>query len=824
MDTKWKKFRNNTAVKVVAFLLACVFGFMTAYSAVYVLAFSDNYLNGVSPEELFIENENTSITNSQEFRNNITSDTELLNRMVTEYISDENVENGNAFARVEETLKKETEEKIVQNIIQEKKRVIDNAIYYESYSEEDTKVEYRFNEGDVDKQQTTVANRTQDFQNEEIVTINNVKYYRGFPLDAVIVDEAKIRSDAEKEYQHKINSQGLTYKSEYKKNKEKIESLVNLKFAIKNKQTGEIYTNMGNEINLETSFIEMINKDTWSVVFENGIFESSNNVYNENYYSYVDDELIGNITNTFDSKIFDVYIALNPSASFEKGDAYYDMQQEYNERLEKAEPMRTNFIVFFVLTVLTLVLLGMSAGKLDEEGKTKKAKIDKIYNDLHFIISGGLAVGGIALLAVTYSEFFSYEQYSSNYKLGVALCALIGSAVVAVFSEWLMSVVRSVRTSTYWKHTFIYVLFVKNAKRLGKGFKKLWNFLKEVFTFQKTKNLRTRMIKIVCCYAGANVLLAFLMGSFMSSYHGVLAFLMGLIMIAINISLIVTAKSTIKALDDMMEALIQAENGKFDFDLNIYQMPMYLRDFATHILNLREGIKIAVDEAVKGERMKAELITNVSHDLKTPLTSIVSYVDLLKRCEIEDEAAKSYITILEEKSERLKKLIEDLVEASKVSTGNIQMNITKVNLNELAGQLAGENEEELQKLGIELRVTTPENPPIVKADSQKAYRAIENLFSNVRKYAMPGTRVYVDVGTEDSFGYFSIKNISKDELNVSAEQLMQRFVRGDSARTSEGSGLGLSIADNLVKLQDGEFNIELDGDLFKATIKFPIDK
>ncbi|MEG1179596.1 MAG: HAMP domain-containing sensor histidine kinase, partial [Oscillospiraceae bacterium] len=280
----------------------------------------------------------------------------------------------------------------------------------------------------------------------------------------------------------------------------------------------------------------------------------------------------------------------------------------------------------------------------------------------------------------------------------------------------------------------------------------------------------------------------------------------------------------IQALDDMMEALIQAENGKFDFDLNIYSMPLYLRGFASHILNLREGMKIAVDEAIKGERMKAELITNVSHDLKTPLTSIVNYVDLLKRCELNDDTAQSYITILEEKAERLKKLIEDLVEASKVSTGNVQMNITKVNLNELSAQLAGETEEELKDLGIDLRVSAPDTPVIVKADSQKAYRAIENLFSNVKKYTMPGTRVYVDVGTEGNLGYISVKNISKDELDVPVDQLTQRFVRGDSARTSEGSGLGLSIADNLIALQNGEFILENDGDLFKATVRLPLDE
>jgi len=199
-------------------------------------------------------------------------------------------------------------------------------------------------------------------------------------------------------------------------------------------------------------------------------------------------------------------------------------------------------------------------------------------------------------------------------------------------------------------------------------------------------------------------------------------------------------------------------------------------------------------------------------------------VDLLKRCDLQDQTANSYIKILEEKAERLKKLIEDLVEASKISSGNVSLELTKVNLNELAIQLVGENEQELKELEIEMRVTTPSDAPIVKADSQKSYRAIENLFSNVKKYAMPKTRVYVDVFENEGFGVISIKNISKNELDVSVDQLTQRFVRGDEARATEGNGLGLSIADNLIDLQNGEFKIEIDGDLFKATVKLPLDK
>ena len=232
------------------------------------------------------------------------------------------------------------------------------------------------------------------------------------------------------------------------------------------------------------------------------------------------------------------------------------------------------------------------------------------------------------------------------------------------------------------------------------------------------------------------------------------------------------------------------------------------------MLNINAGTKAAVETAVKGERLKAELITNVSHDLKTPLTSIVNYVFAPAQRRVR-RAANEYIKILKEKSNRLKALIDDLMEASKVSTGNIKINLSPVNLYELAMQISGEHSDVLEEKGIDIIIAKPEVEPIVWADSQQTWRIIENLFSNVKKYTMPGTRVYVDTTIENGYGCFSIKNISADALNIPAEELTQRFVRNDEARSGEGSGLGLSIAESLCKLQKGEFSITIDGDLFK---------
>ena len=244
--------------------------------------------------------------------------------------------------------------------------------------------------------------------------------------------------------------------------------------------------------------------------------------------------------------------------------------------------------------------------------------------------------------------------------------------------------------------------------------------------------------------------------------------------------------------------------------------------FGEDIIGMQEGMRTAVDEAIKGEHMKTELITNVSHDLKTPLTAIVNYVDLLKKCEISDETAREYIGVLEEKSERLKHLIEDLVEASKATTGNVKLNFVRVNLYELAMQAMGENADALEAAGLDVRLNQPEQEPILFADSQKTWRIIDNLISNVKKYALAGTRVYIEVGEENGAGVFAIKNVSREPLDVPIEQLTQRFVRGDASRSTEGSGLGLSIAQSLCELQSGTLEITMDGDLFKVTVRLPL--
>ena len=245
-------------------------------------------------------------------------------------------------------------------------------------------------------------------------------------------------------------------------------------------------------------------------------------------------------------------------------------------------------------------------------------------------------------------------------------------------------------------------------------------------------------------------------------------------------------------------------------------------DLARTLNNIGDGMETALQEQVKSERLKADLITNVSHDIKTPLTSIINYVDLLKRENIQDEKIQRYLEVLDQKSQRLKTLTEDLVEASKASSGNLKLEIANIDLVELIHQTNGEFEEKFAQRHLELMASLPVENIFIAADGRRLWRVLENLYINAFKYAMENSRVYVDVVRKNNYVYFTIKNVSENPLNINADELTERFVRGDVARTTEGSGLGLSIAKSLTLLQGGLFDIYIDGDLFKAQLKFPV--
>ena len=259
-----------------------------------------------------------------------------------------------------------------------------------------------------------------------------------------------------------------------------------------------------------------------------------------------------------------------------------------------------------------------------------------------------------------------------------------------------------------------------------------------------------------------------------------------------------------------------------DFETKIPTKHMYW-DFKRHAENLNsvgEGMSLAVEKQLKSERLKTELITNVSHDIKTPLTSIINYVDLLQR-EHTPEQEKEYLDVLKRQSFKLKKLTEDLVEASKASTGNLAVNRSRCSMNELLQQAAGEYSERLGEAGLSLLVSKPEKELFCYVDGSLMWRMMDNLMSNICKYAQSGTRVYLSLEEQGKEAVLTFKNVSRAALNIPAEELMERFVRGDSSRTTEGNGLGLSITRSLCELQGGTMTLSIDGDLFKVTLRLP---
>lgn len=279
--------------------------------------------------------------------------------------------------------------------------------------------------------------------------------------------------------------------------------------------------------------------------------------------------------------------------------------------------------------------------------------------------------------------------------------------------------------------------------------------------------------------------------------------------------------NVVTSLSYLIKETKKISDGDLTHKINETEVTPSMRILSKYINNISDGLSNAVEEKLKSERLKTELITNVSHDIKTPLTSIINYVDLLKKEQLENETAIQYIEVLDSKSQRLKTLIEDLVEASKASSGAITLHMQKINLVELIKQTLGEFEDRLTQRKLEIDLSDVEVPLYIYADGRSTFRILENILSNVNKYAMQGTRVYIDLEADEEQVSVSVKNISATRLNISSDELMERFVRGDLSRNTEGTGLGLSIAQSLASLQNGTFSIVLDGDLFKTILTFP---
>jgi len=482
-----------------------------------------------------------------------------------------------------------------------------------------------------------------------------------------------------------------------------------------------------------------------------------------------------------------VYLAFNDHYINEKQLAYQDTSDIIQLVPLIAGCAAGSLFLFLYLVVTT--------GRKDEEGKRKLYILDRIWTEVQIAAIVTSAAAGFWVVASTLDNW-EYSRTMSSME--IAILAAICAAIAVIGLWFILSCVRLLKAHCFIKKALIYKLWNLVFYRwCGR----LWNSVKDIY------NGSSLMKKIVICTLGVCVLSA-------------TVFLAPLVFLVI----VVFAPKWVKKFEGIKEGIEEVKNGNLTYKIPI-EGDGELDRLAQSINEISEASNVAVQNELKNQRMKTDLISNVSHDLKTPLTSMVTYIDLLKTEGLDSENAPEYLRILDEKTERLRHLTEDLFEAAKASSGAMPVHLEKVELLSLINQGLGEMDQRIQASGLDFIINADRDKYYVMADGQLLWRVVENLFGNVLKYALENSRVYIDVkeiGTKSesvtSVITLEMKNISKNPLNINADELMERFKRGDESRTTEGSGLGLAIAKDLVKLQKGWFEVVIDGDLFKAQV------
>ncbi len=568
-------------------------------------------------------------------------------------------------------------------------------------------------------------------------------------------------------------------------------------YYVKDAKTGKVLSNLPKGVkkedikNFEHHYCYNNGKKDSTAIF-NGVlnYDVLDYINKSEYYAYVD-------TNTY---------------------LYNEYANTYN--LIKNINVRAMLVMSIVLGVLSLGLAIYSfcvVGKRKEDGKIKLLFLDYIPSDLHLAISAGGIFGLVMLMADLLNGVNHYS--GADFIISILLSAISAGAIWLLFIEQITSIVRVSKSEKHlWKNLLVVWIFTG----IFKLFQKIGSKIKNAVSY-KPVNFKKRLIGFLVGYGIINVFLVimefvWIILSYYDEGAQVMGILNAMFIFGINILSVVFVTRYVVSLDK----IITSAHNRTPLNIDYNKLPNSLKILVNSINYSNQELQSAVQKAVKDERMRTELITNVSHDLKTPLTSIINYVDLLEQCDIDDENAKEYIAVLDEKGGKLKRLIEDLIETSKVTSGVITLNPTNLNLSELATQAVVEHQKEFEENHLELMFKGDRDSVFAYSDGVKTYRVIENLLSNARKYSAKGTRVYADVYTANNTAIFEIKNISAQPLDITPQELTERFVRGDKSRTAEGNGLGLSIAENLCKAMGGRLELVIDGDLFKARVILPI--
>jgi len=453
-------------------------------------------------------------------------------------------------------------------------------------------------------------------------------------------------------------------------------------------------------------------------------------------------------------------------------DSYLQQKMsEWEKDKATAQSFLNEFMVFLAGFILSFVYLIIVIGRRSFKDKEIHFHvIDKLYNDFNIVLVGCLTAMWITMIVEVFHDMYMF------FTVPIFIIALL----------LILSLVKHIKNRSLFQHTLLYQVF-----------KKLFIWVKHVFDSGSTG------VKIVLLVIGYPLVVA-------------ATFFMFPITIGIAAWL---AMRKVKSFNLIKEGVEQIKNGDLHHRIEVDGKGEFSQ-LAENINRITDGLKKAVDSEIKSERLKTELITNVSHDIRTPLTSIITYVDLLK-LENDPEMIAEYVDVLDQKSKRLQHLTDDLFEAAKASSGSIPVQLERIDIVSLLTQGIGEMDEKIEASSLDFKLAHPTEKVYVKADGKLLWRSIENLFSNIFKYALPTSRVYISVEDLGNEILVTFKNISAYELNISVDELMERFKRGDESRSSQGSGLGLSIAESLIHIQNGKFLVQVDGDLFKVMIYLP---
>lgn len=512
------------------------------------------------------------------------------------------------------------------------------------------------------------------------------------------------------------------------------------------------------------------------------------------------------------------YIAVSAvDVSYPIQDIFYEASKNYSEYEPYMGSAFRVLIVAVIFFIISIVWLTAVAGRrANGENELYLHPFDRWKTELSAALVAGTWLLLTMILADSWNgvgiQAYSYDSADHLYYYGFNMtgedaCIIAGYAAVSavILLIGYLSLVRRLKDGTLWKDSILKMLLTWSVN--------CWQFVSQhVREFWRHRHVLWKTILVFAVIV--------VIHWFAVAIYGTPTFFVFLMAVSEAIAAYLLIRDAI-AKERIKKGIREIASGNLDYEvpLNVRQGGDYL-DMAENLNNIGDGLQRAVEKSMRDERLKTDLITNVSHDIKTPLTSIINYVDLLKRENFEDPKIQGYLDILEMKAQRLKTLTEDVVEASKVSSGNITLEYMDVDLVEMLNQTIGEFSEKMEAKQLKVIASLPEEPAVIHVDGRRMWRVLENIFNNAAKYAMPGTRVYADLKVEGKKIWFSLKNVSEHPLNFSSDELTERFIRGDVSRSTEGSGLGLSIAKSLTEMQGGTFELYLDGDLFKVTITF----